>query len=496
MDSIARSLHLGNNKLSEFTAHVHILDLFNVPLVEGECRIKWKFKGGISLNSTNNDKVMGQALQSSRSYLTDIRDGVTATAASGEKDRDNSSRGESPNTSHRMSRSGTASSQFDEHQHGQSIGDKFRDVLFHPQRTLRASASGSPPPPPSGPQSPRGRSHSGPPQHSPTGKPLANTEGGELLKRIVTPPTRTSRNPEATNDPVKTPRQTSQQNGYFGGPLSPTTTISPITPGASDPLRDNYLSPSATLRSPSAEKPTTTRTGHSRGERNDGTGLRHTATLEHSPPAGLTPARTHTTLSESLKKSNMPAKAESKGKTPFLPLRQNAVQFDKHVLCAVAIPISKTSRNLEESVVKLKISYRVRTTALPHKIGSKPAPPSSSPSQTDPDDSSSVASDKRTHKTRMNGTTVSISTSSGSSTPMINAKEAHEEIHLGDLWLNLSEFVSADWKSAADGNTGHKPGLPERWITRRYLLQNGRTNALLRVAVKMDWLSGVRDFTA
>lgn len=176
-----------------------------------------------------------------------------------------------------------------------------------------------------------------------------------------------------------------------------------------------------------------------------------------------------------------------------MPLIDYQVRFDKHMVCAVAIPMRKHSKHLDSSIVKLKVLYKVRTTPLPERIGSRPAPASVSEDGV----ASPINPAIRNHKTRINGSSVSISTPvhSGVSTLHINAKEAHEEICLGELLINLSEFVSVDFDSEQMRLTGNGQ-TKETWITRRYLLQNGKTNALLRVAVKMDWISGVRDFTA
>lgn len=189
----------------------------------------------------------------------------------------------------------------------------------------------------------------------------------------------------------------------------------------------------------------------------------------------------------------MPSKAEVKGKTAYMPLIDNQVRFDKHMVCAVAVPMQKHSKHLESSIVKLKVLYKVRTTPLPERIGSRPAP------VTLPEDGTASPASQaiRNHKTRINGSSVSISTPmhSGNSTLHINTKEAHEEICLGELFINLSEFVSVDYASEQMRRAGGGQAT-DTWITRRYLLQNGKTNALLRIAVKMDWISGVRDFTA
>lgn len=607
MDTMRR-LHFGANKHAEFTAHVHILDLLQVPLIEGECRLKWKFKDGINLNHSNNDKVMGYALQNSKSYLKDLKSSPSTMMTASP-----SSRGASAGVGNHDSEDSNKYDTHGEHEQQQhhSLGERVKDAIFHPHRTLKASTSSShsqnnlaaisaqPGATTTTTTSPRSRSHTLPHSPSTPTSPYGNktdyfkqssavasglASGNNVNNDDGTGGNRsTSRRRPSASDSNNSP---TNRRSFSPPPSSPHSPRSPI-------YQSNPLSPALTLRAQqegggSGSAPRTpppaagTGTGNDRttppsrsGTRqseglhyrnqNDasgsgsGTGTgsnnnRRRGSLPPNPsgtgnnnndsPLSNSLSRAHTTLYESLKIAGMPSKAESKGKTSYTPLVGSTVRFDQHIICAVAIPMKKNTRQLEESVIKLKVLYKVRSTPLPERIGSRPASMAtttsssrgsngidssvnvntnatagggSSNTETTANanfDAKSIASSIRSHKTRVNGSNVSLlspsTNGSGSSTPMINSKEAHEEVHLGDLWLDLSEFVSAELAEslAIDNNNGQgqgglggngsgvKPKAKESWITRRYLLQNGRTNALLRVAVKMDWLSGIRDFTA
>jgi hypothetical protein len=483
-----RKLHFGQHKEAEFTAHVHILDLHNVPLVEGDCRIKWKFSNGMSLNTSNNDKVMGQALQTSISYLKELRNAATAgpTEAGANGTMDNNGD---------MLRSPTLNGDGDHHK----VGGRLKDVLLHPQRTLRASTISHHS---TDQQSPRTRTQSMPRSPSQYPESPSSDRASNPMWKTTSSTDYFHLNGEAASEDSTRPGRLPGQGSHFGSNISP-----PVSPKASS-IANNLLSPTTTIR-PLQSRPQQNllspiySPSHSRQANSSAQdAFQPTAPLTRQttavPDTNHTPSLTRlpTSLGQSLAKAGMPAKAEVKGKTRYMPLEDNAVRFDKHMICAVAIPMQKNSKHLAESVVKLKVLYKVRTTPMAEKIGSRPAPiKQSADHEQDHAEGSSAMSAVRSHKTRINGSSVSVSVpvSSGVSTVYINTKEAHEEIVLGDLQLNLSEFVSVDF--ATDRlRTGTRPG--ESWITRRYLLQNGRTNALLRIAVKMDWISGIRDFTA
>lgn len=498
MESMRR-LHFGHNKHAEFTAHVHILELQNVPLVEGECRIKWRFQGGMSLNTTNNDKVMGQALQTSISYLKDLRNsaaGITSEDSRGI----NGTGGDDGDDGYGYSNGNGGYNHDGDH----SLSGKFKDAISHAHRTLRASTLSHG----SGDQvSPRSRSLSMPKSsnhnNTDTDNPTSPSQSTNNPLWKASSPTDYFRQHGDDDSPIKPSTSTNGHHKFFGG----STTASPPTSPRGSSFAHNLLSPTTTVRphgsprqsqaaplspaTPPARSRQSTYTGH---DNHTNLSRRSTAvpnSLEDSLSASNL-NRSPSSLVESLQKVNLPSKAEVKGKTASMPLVDHQVRFDKHMVCAVAIPMKKNSKHLEESVVKLKVFYKVRTTPLPEHIGSRPA------TIAGPDEgkSSPISQVIRNHKTRINGTNVSLSApvQSGQSTLHINAKEAHEEICLGELWINLSEFVSVDYAQDrmrfGDGQTR------ETWVTRRYLLQGGRTNALLRVAVKMDWISGVRDFTA
>lgn len=57
------------------------------------------------------------------------------------------------------------------------------------------------------------------------------------------------------------------------------------------------------------------------------------------------------------------------------------------------------------------------------------------------------------------------------------------EVKTGEVLLDLSQFVNQKGKEGAG-------------VTRRYLLQDCKTNATLRVTVKMQWIAGETAFVA
>lgn len=435
---------------------------------------------------------MGQALQTSISYLKDLRN---AAAGITSDDREKSSNG-----------NGAGGEYGDEGDH--SLGGRFKDAISHAHRSLRASTlshgSGDhlsprsrslsmpkPPPPPN-------NTNNG--QHTSNESPTSPSQERDHppIWKTTSPTTDYFRQGGRSDEPIKP----SGSHNFFGGS---TTASPPTSPRASVYATNNLLSPTSTVRphgsprqsqlplspaTPPARRRQSTSANHDTNLSRRSTALPHA--LEDSS-SSHTGNRSPASLVESLQKVNLPSKAEVKGKTDYMPLVDHQVRFDKHMVCAVAIPMKKNSKHLEESVVKLKVLYKVRTTPLPEHIGSRPATIGSFEDGTH----SPISQAIRNHKTRINGSSVSLSapaSPNGTPTLHINTKEAHEEICLGDLWINLSEFVSVDF--VQDRMRGRNGRPRETWITRRYLLQNGRTNALLRVAVKMDWISGVRDFTA
>ncbi|GAA5914948.1 hypothetical protein JCM8208_000781 [Rhodotorula glutinis] len=66
-----------------------------------------------------------------------------------------------------------------------------------------------------------------------------------------------------------------------------------------------------------------------------------------------------------------------------------------------------------------------------------------------------------------------------------------EEERLGEVVLDLSQFAAHPLKGAA-GPEGHKDDVRPR----RYLLQDCKSNAVLRVSVKMQWIEGEKLFVA
>lgn len=426
---------------------------------------------------------MGQALQTSVSYLKDLRN-----AAAGGNSDDRGGAGDYGDD---------ASSPNGEGDH--SLGGRFKDAISHASRTLRASTLSHG----SGDQtSPRSRSlsmpRSGNGHHNPTSP---TTEPDHPIWRTTAPTDYFRQGGEDSHDVHSRPNKPSASHGFFGGNSSASP---PSSPKAST---SNILSPTTTVRPSGITRHSTAllspTTPPARQRQSTTPNYNSSANLSRkntSVPSlddgmsGHPVSRSPTSLIDSLHNANMPTKAEIKGKTAYMPLVDNQVRFDKHIVCAVAIPLQKNSKHLESSTVRLKVLHKVRTTPLPGSIGSRPAPAAILEDGT----ASPVSQAIRNHKTRVNGSSVSLSSPghNGHSTLHINTKEIHEEIFLGELTINLSEFVSVEYASADRAGRSGVGQPKETWITRRYLLQNGKTNALLRVAVKMDWISGVRDFTA
>lgn len=176
---------------------------------------------------------------------------------------------------------------------------------------------------------------------------------------------------------------------------------------------------------------------------------------------------------------------DSKGSTKFLPLVSNACQFDQHVICAVSIPLDKTTLRLQACPIRLAVRHKVRVTPIPSRDGPACASGDAAPQQRK--GGGSIASSRHISAS---SSTLSLASSHHSQKSESHAhthvKEEYEELHLGEVNLDLSEFVAA----------GKSTKKSERWITRRYLLQNGKTNALLRVAVRMEFLGGEEDYVS
>lgn len=430
MEAIARSLHLAP-KSSDFYAHLHIVDLYNVPLTEGECKIKWRFRGAVHLSAVEKSQIIDKAKEGTVGYLlqrasTTLNSRLGRSVSTNKPDIDigldfdsNDDTQEEEEDSNRHTHGGS--------QHrGRSALATLGKALLHPGQL----------------QSNRRRRSSSPKviEHH-------NDYG------YAGSPSPTSRTPKQSQSSTFSPNQ-SQSHSMSMTPLSPTGTIvcPPSFSRSGTANSNSYLSRSQTGISFSQIRPSED-------------------SFDPSSAGG--------------KSSKFEPVTESKGTTGYRSLASNACSFDQHVICAVGIPLAKGSQHLQPCPVRLAVKHKVRVTPLPNSSTSLACAQRSTSSshKGDAEASSSSASISRIRRT-------SGSNSPSSSTTSINStatstKELHEEIPLGEITLDLSEFVEA----------GKSAKRSERWISRRYLLQNGKTNALLRVAVKMEWISGEIAFT-
>ncbi|KAK5173922.1 uncharacterized protein LTR77_002603 [Saxophila tyrrhenica] len=69
-----------------------------------------------------------------------------------------------------------------------------------------------------------------------------------------------------------------------------------------------------------------------------------------------------------------------------------------------------------------------------------------------------------------------------------------ERIRLGDVKLNLAEYVEASETPASPGAAG--PGQGEEGVVRRYLMQESKINSTLKLGIHMRHVEGTRDFYA
>ena len=421
MDAIARSLHIGSKNVSEFSAHLHIVDLYNVPLVEGECRIKWRFKGSIHLSNATTAVVMRDALEGTKGYHG-ISSKESTKGKEKEREKDDSE-GELQERDHHHGRhqevlAGT---------HGWNGGNgnglaSFKDAFRHPRHALR----------------------------------MARRSSATSQNREVTPDQNDDvfgSSATGANSSISTTAQDTNTSARSSRPLqSPVF----IRNNGDHPFAPEGLSPTTT--SGNGVPPTRISTRHSDATYQDKASPRSYYGKNNSVERDG---------GERENSPDMPAKTESKGTTTMVPLSSHACHFNQHIICAVSIPISGASGTLQPSPVRFNIRYKVRTSPQPCHPGDQFA--------------HKVASSDNSHTND-----ASMPQSSRVAQPQAHAKDLHEEIHLGEVNLDLSEFVVSSLSMKAT----------DRWTTRRYLLQNGKTNALLRIAVKMDWIGGERTFKA
>ena len=423
MDAIARSLHLGGRS-SDFYAHLHIVDLYNVPLVEGECKIKWRFRGAVHLNAVERSQIIDRAKEGTVGYLlqrasttfnsrlgtgnlkkgsldsdTDgLEDGLHPDAEGAEGAADSGGEGHHPGRSGKLASLGKALLHPNRHARKQQHQQETQ------RRRRRESSSNSAYP-----------KDTSPPQSAHKNRP--NLEHDYLNESTAS---------------QKTPRQS--QIGTFQ-PLSPTGTI--------------VFPPQRSLTSTLSRSQTGMTFSYSRNP------------YEDTPDSPSSPSTSSRQPFEPV--------TESKGTTRYRQLVSNACSFDQHVVCAVGIPLEKNSQHLQPCPVRLAVKHKVRVT---------PSANQSSATNGALENGTSRSRKTSTHNSPSSSTASLVSTST-------STKELHEEIPLGEITLDLSEFVEA----------GRSSKRSERWISRRYLLQNGKTNALLRVAVKMEWISGEASYT-
>lgn len=407
MDAIARSLHLAP-KSSDFYAHLHIVDLYNVPLSEGECKIKWRFKGAVHLSAVERSQIIDKAKEGTVGYLLQRAGSTLRGAASSSSSRDRrGDTAEDIDTEDETKHKGS--------QHPGRLASLGK-ALLHPNRRRRRSSS------------PHHGSRS--PDQSHLQAVFQEGSSPDYLSSSVA-----SRTPRQSQLSTFSPTASSKN----AGPLSPTGTI--ISP----PSRTNtahHLSRSQTGFSSSFTRP-----------------LEESFDQSQSPSSPSGPS-----------KPFMPV-TESKGTTRYKSLVSNACSFDQHVICAVAIPLEKGTAHLQPCPVRLAVKHKVRVTPLP---------------QVSPSIACAVPEGSSISRSRKTSATSSPSASTHSLvSTSTSVKEVHEELPLGEITLDLAEFVEA----------GRSAKKSERWISRRYLLQNGKTNALLRIAVKMEWISGEIAFT-
>ena len=415
MEAIARTLHLGSKNVCEFTAHLHIVELYNVPLVEGECRVKWRFKGAIHLNSATNAVVIRDAFEGTKGRSWN----VNKEAKGKERERD-----DSVSEPHEYDREGRIEGGTGETSGGGSSGGlaSFKEAIRHPKNIIR------------------NRRRSSITSHSRENTPDPTSDA---------PPAKGNATEEA-----------SPENG-FSRPL-----LSPATFKANGDYPNNNsgsLSPTPGTRYGASPSRTSTRQGEPSYQDQASPHSyygRHSSfdqeAIEKEKERGKLP--------------DIPAKTESRGATNPISLFSNNCVINQHIVCAVSIPILKASGALQASPVRLSVRHKVRTTPLPALPGARYGNQVASP----------------TKKPGPSMASVSASRGSQPSPTIEKSKEEQEEIHLGEINLDLSEFVASGLSAKAT----------ERWITRRYLLQGGKTNALLRIAVKMDWIGGERIFKA
>ncbi|GAA5970934.1 hypothetical protein JCM11641_004514 [Rhodosporidiobolus odoratus] len=137
---------------------------------------------------------------------------------------------------------------------------------------------------------------------------------------------------------------------------------------------------------------------------------------------------------------------EPKGSTTFIPLRQHTATFNREIICPVSIPL----RSLPLSSSALSASHL---------------------------STSSSSASSSTAKFQLQPSPVRLSFKQ----EVLTEDGKREEEALGEVILDLSQFVGQKAEEA-------KP--------RRYLLQGCKSNAVLRVTVKMELVEGEASFIA
>lgn len=509
MDALSRHLRIGTN-FTEFAAHIHIVDLYNVPLLEGDCRIKWKFKNAMALGHTMSQQVMSKVASGAEGYQWERGAMRSSTSDSRNHHPDDydlhhyhgigspiteHSGGQHGSLSGMLSAGGVAKRMYRDTRHAfqdmkqdvKDMGKRIRSSTSStPSNSLQNSTNGPAPPGsnytlpstlPSVSSSPRGTSFSGN-QLQQSGNDGHYKSGGH--RDAPRPLTQISQSADPRSDGSDSQK-------------APTSAISRSAdsdmqlpkllerPASSGQTPQGSYGPNFGQGRPLGPPKLNSTTSH-RSHKSIEVGSKSRTDTAASGNTLLGRSQTNVAESSTLPE-NLPAKMDAKGSTPQLPLKKFACHFDQHVLCAVAIPINKATGQLSSCPVRLTVRHKVRVTPLITGKGGL-AQRIASPFASHRDLATTLKAENHSRAS------FASSSSSVAVNPAQerdrNIQEEHEETNLGELNLDLREFVML-------GVSGRNK---DRWIKRRFLLQNGRTNALLRIAVRMEWIGGEKTFRA
>lgn len=314
---------LGLSKHSIFIAKVNVYELTQVPLVNAKFRVKWKFKTATSAAHLGLDGDNSSTVDDVASFFSSASSGnsgrrflhpLTAT-----RPRSTSTLGSNPGPGGRIPSPDGGGGGIDHRDSAEDSSSSSRPSRDYYIASLPMSPSQSPPPPDDH-QNHRHQDRSG-----------------------------------RTPNPYRTPTPTAQPTFQFNSPFA-------SLPNSPSPDRQQTLTSTSYNSVGGPQSPGLG--GAPILVHSSGSGSHSRSTDDYSSGgggAGGTIRRRDAAIS--MNQTSAHPRAESKGSTPFIPLRSHTVTIKREIVCAVAITLKSSSSSsrpvLNPSPLKLSVRQEV-----------------------------------------------------------------------------------------------------------------------------------------